>query len=264
MCFNFGCSSTELLSLHRSSPHTWLFWRCRWRLSTTVSLYLTHPLRLNFFVLLRFLYVHPHRASSPVFFQPVSLLVHQSSVVIITFSLQEVESSSGTACFRPFSYQLTTILPVFYHLFSLFSSAPSLRGHQCTLLFYVNHPSPPQWHLQCHLTSHPINLQGWLMGNDVCWINVTEWMMKRVRCLDGGSSVDMWETTWRVGETDSLEFVLTRVLCPPPVSLLRFISWHQSVQSSLIFSQCHEGPEHRLRRGRSSRRCTSMKNTTLP
>lgn len=42
-----GCSNSELLPLHWSSPHTWCFWGCRWRLSTSISSYLTHLLGQN-------------------------------------------------------------------------------------------------------------------------------------------------------------------------------------------------------------------------
>ena len=50
---------------------------------------------------------------------------------------------------------------------------------------------------------------------------------------------------------------------PPCLSicliLYRIRFWHQSVQSSLLFSQCHEGPQHGLRCGRGSGRRPGMK-----
>lgn len=55
-------------------------------------------------------------------------------------ALQDVEPSSGTACFRLFSCQLITVFPVFY-LFCLFSSASSLLEHQ--LLCFRVILSPP-------------------------------------------------------------------------------------------------------------------------
>ena len=114
--FNLGCSNAELLSLHRSSPHTWCFWGCRWRLSTSISLYLTHPLRLNFcslrslFVLFRATHLFLYFVN--LFFFSCPLASCCFFFLFLNILFQDVEPASGIACFRPFSCQLTTILPV--------------------------------------------------------------------------------------------------------------------------------------------------------
>lgn len=64
------------------------------------------------------------------------------------------------------------------HLFSLFSSVPSLLGHPTrSPVFYVNHSFSHQWHLQCPLTSHQSHqLTGLahekcsVCGLSECWI----------------------------------------------------------------------------------------------
>ena len=114
VCLNLGCSDAELLSLHRSSPHTWCFWGCRWRLSTSISPYLTHPPTSPLFCVRSpvFLFLF---SSVPTIFSCIICffyLVHQPPCFfyfLCFILLQDVDPSSGIACFRP----LITILPVF-------------------------------------------------------------------------------------------------------------------------------------------------------
>lgn len=167
VCFNLGCSDAELLSLHRSSPHTWHFWGCRWRLSTSISSYLTHPLCLNF-CSLRFLFSSSSapRISSCIFCQPVSFVVHPPPRFFVLFFyilLQDVERCSGIACFRQFSCQLTTILSVLpMPIFILYLALPLLcRDINTFSCVFCQTFFSPQWCLRRHLTSHYINLQGY-------------------------------------------------------------------------------------------------------
>ena len=177
----------------------------------------TAHLLLYFFSLFLFLSISP---------QLLFLLPHSR---MSNLPVEPHASARSVANWQP-SGQFITICFLYLALPLVCGDTSALSCFMSIILFFLP-PPPTQWHLQCHLTSHPINLQGWLMGNDVCvcWINVTEWMMKRVRCLDGGSSVDKWETTWRVGETDSFKFFsnvcpLLSTCVPPQVHLLASVS----------------------------------------
>lgn len=85
--------------------------------------------------------------------------------------------------------------------------------------------------------------------------------------MDGGQVVD---NEWlRVSKLEGLKFfnIFLLLSCQSLLfsisfSVCRFRFWHQSVQSSLFFSQCHEGPQHRLRCRRGSRGCAGMKTHT--
>lgn len=141
VCFNLGCSNAELLSLHRSSSHTWCFWGCRWRLSTSFSV--PHPPNhLTWFSLCVFFFcsllVAVHHL--PHFTSPFRPSVDFCFVLFFYVLLQDVGLSSGIACFRPFSCQFITILLVFISvsLSSLFSCVPPPQGRQHALLHFMS------------------------------------------------------------------------------------------------------------------------------
>lgn len=146
--FNFDCSNAELLSLHWSSPHTWHFWGCRWRLSTRVSLYFTHPFCLNFSLTLSPHYLAPpplfvdYSSESFCFFQhPDCFFV---VVVVLTFCSRMSKLSSGIACFRPLSCQLPTMLSSVFFFVCFFELCPfSVGTSPPFLMFSVDHSLSP-------------------------------------------------------------------------------------------------------------------------
>lgn len=190
-----------------------------------------------------FLFSLVPRIFSWIICQPVSFLVHQPPCFVFLFVfyivLQDVEPSSGIACFRPFSCQLTTILPVVPICFLYLALRPSLQGHQHVLLCFCQSYFLPQWHLQCHLTSHHINLQDWLMWTEACvgWVNVREWMMRSMVDHQWTSErrLDEWEKgvsnfRSKVFSSDSLQ---DRVLASvsPVASLLQSVPWGSSTRA---------------------------------
>lgn len=140
VCFNLGCSNAELLSLHRSSSHTWCFWGCRWRLSTSFSV--PHPPNhLTWFSLCVFFFcsllvaVHhlPH-FTSPFLSSSISWFL---ICFVFYVLLQDVGLSSGIACFRPFSCQFITILLVLSVSLCLLYLAASLLHRDVNMLSCV-------------------------------------------------------------------------------------------------------------------------------
>lgn len=110
-----------------------------------------------------------------------------------------------------------------------------------------------QWQLQCHLTSHNVNLT-WLFFFHEKWtvklLSMWQWLMI------GINSRKIWKRHPRVFPVSNVAFSLLFV------NDCRIGLWYQSVQSSFLFSQCHEGPEHWLGCGRGA--CWCFGTTSLP
>lgn len=190
VCFNLGCSNAELLSLHRSSSHTWCFWGCRWRLSTSFSV--PHPPNhLTWFSLCVFFFcsllVAVHHL--PHFTSP--FLSSSISWFLICFVF--LRSAPGCRALQWNRMFPPVQLPVYNHsagfisvsLSSLFSCVPPPQGCQHALLRFMSIMLffTPKCHLQCHLTHHRINLQGCLVRKChacVSCVNVSEWMIRRM------------------------------------------------------------------------------------
>lgn len=156
MCFNLGFSDTELLSLHWSSSHTWHFWGCRWRLSTSISLYLTHPLCLNFFVRSVFSFCFVLRATTHLLLYYLFLSCPSASLFffcVCFFFLFHYAPGCRTfqwnRMFPPVQLPADNYFAsvTSAHLFTFTSSAPSLQGHQhlllCFLLIILSPPVAP-------------------------------------------------------------------------------------------------------------------------
>lgn len=145
VCFNLGCSNAELLSLHRSSSHTWCFWGCRWRLSTSFSV--PHPPNhLTWFSLCVFFFcsllVAVHHL--PHFTSP--FLLSSISLSWFLFCFVFLRSAPGCRALQWNRMFPPVQLPVYNHsagfisvsLSSLFSCVPPPQGRQHALLRFMS------------------------------------------------------------------------------------------------------------------------------
>lgn len=216
VCFNLGCSNAELLSLHRSSPHTWCFWGCRWRLSTSTSPYLTHPPTSPwFFFSFLCTLCFPFVFSVPVIFSWILPACFFSCPSVSVFFF--LHSAPGCWALQWNRMLPPVQLPVDHHS-AVFFSVPSLQGCQHALLCFMSAIFSPQCQLQCYLTCHHINLQDFL-----CWKKYRS--LYKV-CICERMNDDKSPTMNLLSRGDKLVWIVGNILL---LSACRIRFWHRSV-----------------------------------